>query len=1549
MVTATCDASTALGPAEVRDIGLRWTGDTALVAGAMLQPVVTVTIDGETYARARLRFSSGDPAVVRVGPDGRSLHAVAVGTALVTVQLLDAALPSPLPSISQAVVVSPFGLTIATVPDTLRSLGDTVRLDAKATDATGAPLSGIAVAWSTSDTSVATIDATGLLTARRNGAVQIAATVGAARVEAPVIVQQRPAAIVPSARTLLLDALGADSLLSADVVDARGVALGASSPAIAWTSASPGTATVGGGRITAVGAGRTWIHLTAGSVRDSIDVDVTQRATRVVIETPLPLLMRSVGETAVLRARAYDRRDNEVTIATPSWRSLHPFVAHVESRTGIVTGLAAGSATLVAELDGASATAPIEVADVPARLVLEPEAATLTSVGDTLPLATSVRNARGVEIPGVTVTFGSTDTAIVRSLASGHAVAVGTGTARVIARTDGGVADTALVTVVNAVAHVEIGMDVATLASVGDTLAPPATIRNARSAELPRSAAAWSSGDAGVARVSAAGIVVATGDGETVIRAVSPHFPDRRDSLTVIVTNAPASVVIERDSDVLTAVGASRTYAAEVRNARNALLTVAPAWRSADAGVARASTTGLVTAVAPGTARIIAEAGAAADTLLLTVRDDVASLEVSPATASLTSLGDVLYPSVTARNALGGIVTTPTLTWQALDTTVARMQPDGGVLAVGAGTTRVIATSGTLADTVVVSVSNLPAMIDIAVDADTIGAVGDSVALAVVVRNARGDALANTSVSWTVEDPVVARVGATGVVTARATGTTWVRASGGTAADSARITVTNEPASITIMLLGGASPPALDTMTAAGQSLAYAATVRNAIGAAIPDATLTWRSSNPAVLQVSPSGTATSVGYGTADVIAASGAVEDSVRIAVVDPRRLYVDNAAVTSAQFGTAARPYASIQAAVNAAGVDDTVIVRRGNGYSESVVLGRRLTLLGDSSAFVAGGRDPLLLPRVAHDLDAAGISATTPGATYTIRYLAVQHSVDGEAIAIRDADNVLIEAVHVNPAASFRTGRGILIENAAGTVVVARSGVDSVYGFGVRIRDARDARVDGVTVRGVAARTGHSGAGIEIAGGTAVVTGVAVRRTAGPQVLFNGTTGGSLLASTLVGEQQLARLDAVRGATTVRGNTFDTRAQAGEPAPDRGGGAPDPSALQVRVSAGVLVEGNTFIGSGGQVSLMDGVRLDDVRVGATGAPYGALLTANRFGGGRTAVVAARATFTVSASRVDSAATAVLLTAADTVTLVRDTIATSRVAAVQSGSAGAAIAMTESVVSGPQRAIVVTDAARVTLRQNTITGATGGGIPQPSLGAVDLSATAADVVQNSITGVRAWSAVVLRAGVSRMDSNLVARNLVGVRLGSASSPSLIDNAIFDNDTLPAGSRRVARGLVNEGTARTIGANWWGAPEGPRTQDPLTATSRGDSVVGAGSVGVQAQVIPLLQGAGAPGALRKIVGDTALALIAVAVPMTGRVVDVQGRPLAGASVTFRVPRANGNFIGGVRTGNDNVVTVVSDVHGFATAQYVAEFPGTATITASTGSSSITFTATTP
>jgi len=75
--------------------------------------------------------------------------------------------------------------------------------------------------------------------------------------------------------------------------------------------------------------------------------------------------------------------------------------------------------------------------------------------------------------------------------------------------------------------------------------------------------------------------------------------------------------------------------------------------------------------------------------------------------------------------------------------------------------------------------------------------------------------------------------------------------------------------------------PAGDTLTALGDTTRFSATADDAFGNPIPTATFTWTTSTGAIATVNPTGLVTAVGNGTAQIVATSGGVADTVQVLV--------------------------------------------------------------------------------------------------------------------------------------------------------------------------------------------------------------------------------------------------------------------------------------------------------------------------------------------------------------------------------------------------------------------------------------------------------------------------------------------------------------------------------------------------------------------------------------------------------------------------------------------------------------------------------------------
>ena len=143
----------------------------------------------------------------------------------------------------------------------LPALGQTVTLTAPGRDQNGAVMTGVPVSWTTSDAGVATVSASGVVTAAGKGAATITAAAGNAAATAPVAVEQEVAGVVVSPAATP----GETVRLLARAADANGHEVAGAS--FRWTSGDESIATVDGtGLVRRTGEGNTTIAATSEGV-----------------------------------------------------------------------------------------------------------------------------------------------------------------------------------------------------------------------------------------------------------------------------------------------------------------------------------------------------------------------------------------------------------------------------------------------------------------------------------------------------------------------------------------------------------------------------------------------------------------------------------------------------------------------------------------------------------------------------------------------------------------------------------------------------------------------------------------------------------------------------------------------------------------------------------------------------------------------------------------------------------------------------------------------------------------------------------------------------------------------------------------------------------------------------------------------------------------------------------------------------------------------------------------------------------------------------------
>jgi uncharacterized protein YjdB len=159
---------------------------------------------------------------------------------------------------------------------------------------------------------------------------------------------------------------------------------------------------------------------------------------------------------------------------------------------------------------------------------------------------------------------------------------------------------------------------------------------------------------------------------------------------TIVVPVATVSVALNASS-----IDPSQTTqaTATLRDASGNVLTGRTVtWSSSNTSIATVNSSGLVTAVSPGTAQIRATSGGVTGSAALTVNaPPVASVSVT--LTSPISVGQVTQAAVTLRDAANHVLTGRTVTWASSNTAVATVSSTGSVTGVAAGTANITATS----------------------------------------------------------------------------------------------------------------------------------------------------------------------------------------------------------------------------------------------------------------------------------------------------------------------------------------------------------------------------------------------------------------------------------------------------------------------------------------------------------------------------------------------------------------------------------------------------------------------------------------------------------------------------------------------------------------------------------------------------------------------------------------------------------------------------------------------------------------------------------------
>ena len=649
--------------------------------------------NNSVMSSAVVSWSSDNIGIVTVSGSGL-VTAVKNGNAVITARSGSASV-----TVNVRVAQTVARLSIEPSFATLMSIGATVQLSATVSDDNGQPVEDAVVTWRSGDEDVATVNDQGLVTAVGNGVTEITARSGSAEASVPVSVMQSAASlsIEPSSATLM--SIGATVQLSATVMDENGQPV--EDAVVTWRSSDEDVVTVNDqGLVSAVANGMTQVTARSGNAEATVPVSVMQSAASLSIEPSSATLM-SIGATVQLSATVLDENGQPVADAVVTWQSSDETVATVNDQ-GQVTAVGNGMTQVTARSGSAEASVPVSVMQSASSITIEPRMATLMSIGATVQLSAMVLDDNGQPVEDAVVTWRSGDETVATVNDQGQVTAVGNGVTQVTARS-GSVEASVPVSVMQTSASITIEPSTATLMSIGATVQLSATVLDENGQPVADAVVTWLSGDEGVATVNDQGLVTAVGNGVTQVTARSGSAEA---SVPVSVMQSASSITIEPSSATLMSIGATVQLSATVLDENGQPVADAVVtWLSGDEGVATVNDQGLVTAVGNGVTQVTARSGSAEASVPVSVMQSASSITIEPSSATLMSIGATVQLSATVLDENGQPVEDAVVAWRSGDESVATVDSQGLVTAVGNGMTQVSARSGSAESSIDVTVS----------------------------------------------------------------------------------------------------------------------------------------------------------------------------------------------------------------------------------------------------------------------------------------------------------------------------------------------------------------------------------------------------------------------------------------------------------------------------------------------------------------------------------------------------------------------------------------------------------------------------------------------------------------------------------------------------------------------------------------------------------------------------------------------------------------------------------------------------------------------------
>ncbi len=687
---------------------------------------------------------------------------------------------NPQPPVLQSIQVTPANPSI-----TIAAGGATQPFTAtgKFNDGSTKDLSSSA-SWSSSDTTVATISATGVATGLKKGSATITATSGgvSGKTTLTIGVALKSIAVTPATPSI---ARNTQQQFTATGTYFDGTTQNITTLAT-WSSATTAVATIIVQGVAQAGnqAGTTTIAAALNGVSGSTTLTVTNATPTLIAVTPAnPTISVFTQQKFTARGTFSDGTSQDITNVS-LWSSSANGVASVTSNSGVATGNNKGTATITASFGGVSGNTSITVdlANV-VSISISPKNSTIAHLTNVQFGATGTLTDGSTHNVSNLVTWSSSNTSVA-TIGAGSGLVTNTALGdTTITATVGALSDSTPLHVTNAnllsIAIAPSGASVNPGTKLNFTAV--GTFDDA-STQTITSQVTWDSSNKAAATITGNGAATAVAAGSTNISATATFAPTISGMVQLTVTGLSLTSIAVTPASTFTAPGGSVQFIATGTFSDNSTqnLTQSVAWNASPSSVATVST-GLARGQGVGTATITASlTGVSGAASLRVTNSQLTSITVtSPNPASNLAVDTSAQLTATGNFADGSTQNlTGSASWTSSKPGIATVSGVSGVVnGVAPGAATITASFGGISGTISLNITNaMLTSVQITPANPSISLGSSEQFVATGMFNDGTTEILTNFASWNSSNAGVAVLGSPGLFTTSGTGTTTIKA-----------------------------------------------------------------------------------------------------------------------------------------------------------------------------------------------------------------------------------------------------------------------------------------------------------------------------------------------------------------------------------------------------------------------------------------------------------------------------------------------------------------------------------------------------------------------------------------------------------------------------------------------------------------------------------------------------------------------------------------------------------------------------------------------------